>query len=146
MTTQRTAAEAEIRGKIDKLVAEIHAKDPEALSALYAEDVVSFDIDPPLQHVGVDAKMKNWAKVFTIFDEVSYEVRDLNVTVGDDVAFGHLFGRLGGTLPNGTAVKGMWVRGTFCFQRIDGTWLIVHDQVSVPFDIATGKGVADLEP
>jgi ketosteroid isomerase-like protein len=40
----------------------------------------------------------------------------------------------------------MWVRGTFCFQKVDGAWLIVHDQASVPFDMATGKGVTDLEP
>jgi ketosteroid isomerase-like protein len=85
-------------------------------------------------------------QVFTFFREVSYEVRDLTVTVGDDVAFGHCFGRLSGTLGNGIATGGMWVRGTFCFKKIDGTWLIVHDQASVPFDVATGKGVTDLEP
>lgn len=146
MTNQNAAAEAEIRRQIDKVVAEIGAKDADSLARLYAEDVVSFDVEPPLQHVGVDAKMKNWAKVFTIFKEVSYEVRDLKVTVGGDVAFGHLFGRLSGTLQDGTATDGMWVRGTFCFQRIDGDWLIVHDQASVPFDIMTGKGVTDLEP
>jgi ketosteroid isomerase-like protein len=66
--------------------------------------------------------------------------------VGDDVAFGHAFGRLSGTLPDGTATSGMWVRGTFCFQKLDHEWLIVHDQVSVPFVIASGKGVTDLEP
>jgi len=66
--------------------------------------------------------------------------------VGDEVAFGHCFGRLSGTLANGTATAGMWVRGTLCFKKIDGAWLIVHDQASVPFDIATGKGVTDLEP
>jgi ketosteroid isomerase-like protein len=90
--------------------------------------------------------MENWIRAFTFFQEVGYEVRDLTVTVGDEVAFGHCFGRLSGTLGNGTATPGMWVRGTFCFKKIDGTWLIVHDQASVPFDIATGKGVTNLEP
>jgi ketosteroid isomerase-like protein len=66
--------------------------------------------------------------------------------VGDDVAFGHGFGRLSGTVKNGAATSGMWVRVTFCFRRIDGNWLIVHDQASVPFDISSGKGIADLEP
>jgi ketosteroid isomerase-like protein len=108
--------------------------------------VVSFDVEPPLQHVGVAAKMKNWANVFTLFQDATYEVRGLTVTAGDDVAFGHCFGRLSGTLRNGTATSGMWVRGTFCFQQIDGDWLIAHDQVSVPLDILSGKGVTDLEP
>ncbi len=108
--------------------------------------MVSFDVEPPLQHVGIDAKAKNWARVFTIFQEVSYEVRDLALTVGDNVAFGHCFGRLSGTLHDGTATNGMWVRGTFCFQKINGSWLIVHDQVSVPFDVASGKALPTSNP
>ena len=146
MPTEREADEAEIRRQIDGIVEGIGAKDLDALRQIYAPDVISFDVEPPLQHVGIDAKMANWSRVFTVFRQVSYEVRDLTVTVGGDVAFGHGFGRLSGTLGNGTDTAGMWVRGTFCFQKIDGTWLIVHDQASVPFDVATGKGVTDLEP
>jgi ketosteroid isomerase-like protein len=100
----------------------------------------------PLQHVGVEAKLKNWASVFAVFRDPDYEVRGLSVAVGDDVAFGHCFGRLHGTLMNGTATKGIWVRVTFCFRKLDGAWQIVHDQASVPFDVLSGRGVADLEP
>ncbi|MET9019169.1 nuclear transport factor 2 family protein [Actinopolymorpha sp. NPDC004070] len=146
MSTQREQDEARIRQRIDQIVEGIRAKDLDVLRRIYATDVVSFDVEPPLQHVGIDAKLKNWAKVFTIFGEVSYEVRDLAVTVGGDVAFGHCFGRLSGALNNGTATSGMWVRGTFCFRKSDGEWLVVHDQASVPFDVASGKGVTDLEP
>ena len=135
-----------IRQQLDKLVEGIKAKDLDALSRIYAADVVSFDVEPPLQHVGVDAKLKNWARAFTLFAEVSYEVRDLAITAGEDLAFGHCFGRLSGTLGDGTATSGMWVRATFCFRRLDDNWLIVHDQASVPFDIGTGRGVVDLEP
>jgi ketosteroid isomerase-like protein len=146
MSTQREVAEVEIRQHIGKIVEGIRAKDLEGLKQLYATDVVSFDVEPPLQHVGIEAKLKNWVNAFTFFQDVTYELRDLTLTMGDDVAFGHGFGRLSGTLKNGTATSGMWVRATFCFQKIDGNWLIAHDQVSVPFDIASGKGVADLEP
>jgi len=146
MTTEHKVDEAEIRRQIDGIVEGIGAKDLDALRRIYAPDVVSFDVEPPLQHVGIEAKMANWARAFAFFQQVSYEVRDLALTVGDEVAFGHCFGRLSGTLGNGTATAGMWVRGTFCFQKIDGAWLVVHDQASVPFDIATGKGVTDLEP
>jgi ketosteroid isomerase-like protein len=146
MATHREAGEAEIRQQIDKLVEGIRIQDLEGLKRLYAADVVSFDVEPPLQHVGVEAKLKNWAKVFTLFQDVTYEVRDLTLTTGDDVAFGHCFGRLSGTLKNGTSTSGMWVRGTFCFQKIDGNWLIVHDQFSVPLDLASGKGATDLKP
>jgi ketosteroid isomerase-like protein len=146
MPTQRENDEVEIRRRIQGIVDGIGAKDIDALRRLYSADVVSFDVEPPLQHVGIEAKLANWRRAFAFFGEVGYEVRDLVLTVGDDVAFGRLFGRLSGTLPDGTATAGMWVRGTFCFQKIDGTWLVVHDQASVPFDVTTGKGVTDLEP
>jgi uncharacterized protein (TIGR02246 family) len=146
MSAHREVDEAKIKQQIEKIVEGIRAKDLEGLRRLYATDVVSFDVEPPLQHVGIAAKLKNWTKVFTLFQDVHYEVRDLTLTVGDDVAFGHGFGRLSGTLKNGTATSGMWVRATFCFRKIDDRWLIAHDQVSVPFDIASGKGVADLVP
>ncbi|MFI7032326.1 YybH family protein [Microbispora rosea] len=146
MSTRREDDEATIRRQIGRIVEGIRAKDLDGLRRLYAKDVVSFDVEPPLQHVGVDAKLKNWAKVFAFFHEVDYEVRDLTLAVGDDVAFGHCFGRLSGTLGNGTATSGMWVRGTFCFRKTGGDWLVVHDQASVPFDVASGRGVTDLEP
>ncbi|GLY82816.1 YybH family protein [Actinoallomurus iriomotensis] len=146
MPTQREEDEAEIRRRLGKIVEEIRAKDLDGLKRLYAKDVVSFDVEPPLQHVGIEAKLKNWERAFALFQDVTYELRDLTVTVGDDVAFGHGFGRLSGRMKNGTATSGMWVRGTFCFRKLDGDWLIVHDQASVPFDITSGKGVVDLEP
>lgn len=62
------------------------------------------------------------------------------------MAFAHGFGRLSGTLRDGTATRGMWVRVTFCLRRTDGGWTIAHDQVSVPTDVASGRGVVDLEP
>ena len=143
---RREADEAEIRQQIGKIVEGIRTKDLKVLKQLYVTDVVSFDVEPPLQHVGVEAKLNNWVRVFAIFQSATYEVRDLAITVGEDVAFGHGFGRLSGTLKDGTATSGMWVRGTFCFRKIDSHWLIAHDQVSVPLDIPSGRGVTDLQP
>jgi uncharacterized protein (TIGR02246 family) len=144
--TRHEADEAKIRQQIAKIVEALRTKDLEGLKRLYAADVVSFDVEPPLQHVGVAAKLENWARVFEFFESVSYEFRDLTLTVGDDVAFGRAFGRLSGTPKHGTATSGMWVRATLCFRKIDGTWLIAHDQVSVPLDVSSGKGVLDLQP
>lgn len=146
MPTRHETDEATIRQHLGRVVEGIRAKDLDGLRRLYAPDVVSFDVEPPLQHVGVEAKMANWARAFGYFDTIDYELRDLTLTVGDDVAFGHGFGRLSGTLPDGTATNGMWVRATFCLRKTDGAWRIVHDQASVPFDIRTGAGVTDLEP
>ncbi|WP_432190077.1 YybH family protein [Streptomyces sp. Tue6028] len=146
MLTQREVEEAKIRQQVDKIIEGLRTKDLEGLKQLYTTDVISFDIEPPLQHVGIEAKLKNWANAFTFFQDVTYEVRDLTLTVGDNVAFGHCFNRLSGTLRNGTATSGIWVRVTYCFRKINDSWLIAHDQVSVPLDMLSGKGVADLEP
>jgi len=144
--TQHDADETKIRQQVAKLVEGLQTKDLDGLKRLYATDVVSFDVEPPLQHVGVAAKLENWARVFAFFEGVTYEVRNLTLTVGDDVAFAHAFARLSGTLTHGTPTNGMWVRVTFCFRKIDGAWLIAHDQVSVPLDVPSGTGVLDLQP
>jgi ketosteroid isomerase-like protein len=145
MPTQH-ADEASLRQHVDNIVEALRAKDLDALRRLYAPGVVSFDVEPPLQHVGIEAKLRNWAKVFTFFASVDYEVRDLALAVGDEVAFGHAFARVRGTLSDGTATTGMWVRVTYGFQKVGGAWTITHDQVSVPFDVTSGRGVADLQP
>ncbi|MFB8279066.1 YybH family protein [Nocardia colli] len=140
------AEEAQLRRTIDTVIDGLHDKDLDAVRQAYTDDVVSFDIEPPLQHVGIAAKLENWANVFRVFKTVTYDVRDLTFTIGDEVAFGHAFARLRGTLNNGAGSNVMWVRVTYGLRKIDGDWRIAHDQVSVPFDITTGKGVANLEP
>jgi len=146
MATQRAADEADIRRRIDTLVSAIRAMDLDRVKPFYAPDIVSFDIEPPLRHVGAEAKWKNWAKVFTIYQPpLSYETRDFMVTVGEDVAFSHALARISGTLKNGSR-SDYWVRWTTCLRKIDGNWRIVHDQVSVPVDFASGRALLDLEP
>jgi uncharacterized protein (TIGR02246 family) len=146
MPTQRATDEVDIRHRIDKMVNAIRAMDLEGLKSIYAPDIVSFDIEPPLQHLGAEAKWKNWAKVFTIYQQpLGYEIRDLTITVGDDVAFGHGLNRISGTLKNGSR-SDYWVRWTPCLRKIDGTWLIAHDQISVPVDFGSGRALLDLEP
>ena len=53
--------------------------------------------------------------------------------------------RISGTLKNGNRTDS-WVRWTGCFRRIDGKWLIVHGQVSVPIDMGSGKALLNLRP
>ena len=147
MATQHTVDEAEIREQLNTLVAAIRGADLEGLKPLYLPGVVSFDVGPRLQDVGAPAKWKNWIEVFTLFEPpLDVELRDITITVGGDVAFGHSFNRLSGMLKNGTRSAGFWVRATFCFQKIDGKWLIAHDHASAPLDPASGKALLNLEP
>jgi ketosteroid isomerase-like protein len=114
--------------------------------SIYAQDIVSFDVEPPLRHVGTRAKRKNWAHVFSMYQRpLQYEIRDLAVAVNDDVAFGHGLVRISGTLKNGNRTE-RWLRSTTCFRKIAGNCLVVHDQVSVPLDLESGKALLNLEP
>lgn len=146
MATHHASDEAAIRRRIDTLVAAIRAMDLEGVKSIYAADIVSFDIVPPLQHVGAAAQWHNWVDVFTTYQRpLGYEVRDLTITVGDDVAFGHSLNRISGTLQNGTR-SDVWLRWTTCWRKIDGTWLIAHHQASVPVDFESGRALLNLEP
>ena len=146
MATQRATDEADIRQRIDTLLAALHAMDLKGVMALYAPDIVSFDIAPPLQHVGAEAKRKQWVDAFAMYQRpLGYEMRDLTITVGDDVAFGHSLNRISGTLKNGNRTD-FWLRWTACFRKIEGNWLVAHDQVSVPVDFESGRALLDLEP
>ena len=146
VATQRATDEADIRQRIDKLAEAIRAMNLEGVMSIYAPDIVSFDIVPPLQHVGAEAKRKNWVDAFAMYQHpLGYEIRDLTITVGDDVAFGHSLNRISGTLKNGNRTD-FWLRSTTCFRKIDGNWLIVHDQVSVPVDLESSRALLNLKP
>jgi ketosteroid isomerase-like protein len=147
MATQHAVDEATVREQIDKLVEAIRAGDLEGLKTVYARAIVSFDAAGPLECAGAEGKLNNWLAAFTMFKPpLGYELRDLGILSSGDVAFAHAFARLSGTLKSGAESRGFWVRATFCFQRIDGTWLVAHDHASVPLDMETGKALIGLEP
>jgi ketosteroid isomerase-like protein len=146
MATQHAIDEAQIRQRIGKLTEALRAMDLERVMSNYAPDIVSFDIVPPLQHVGAEAKKNNWTNAFAMFQRpLGYEIRNLTITMGDDVAFGHSLNRINGTLKNGTSTD-IWLRWTACLRKIDGNWLIVHDQASVPLDFESGRALLNLTP
>jgi ketosteroid isomerase-like protein len=138
--------EADIRARLDTLTAAIRAHDIETAMSLYAPNVVSFDLEPPLQHLGLEAKRSNWAAVFAAYRRpLGYEVHDLTVVTGDDVGFTCSLNRISGTMTVGTTTD-MWVRATAGLRRIGGEWFIEHDHVSVPVDVETGGALRDLTP
>lgn len=138
--------EAQVRQVIDTFVEAFRTRNLEMMMSLYAPDFVAFDIVPPLQDVGKDQYKVIWGKVFAFFkDPIVFETRDLSISAGKEVAFSRQLLRLQATMANGLRVD-RWERLTFGFQKINGKWLIVHEHVSVPADLLTGKAVLDLKP
>ena len=138
--------EAEIKRAIERYVEALRARDIDGVMSMYEPELVSFDIVSPLQYVGADAMRKRWEEVFSSLPgPFGYEIADLSITVGEDMAFTHSFNRTSATLPTGQQI-GTWVRWTACWRKIGGQWLLMHDQISVPVDLQTGKAVLDLKP
>jgi uncharacterized protein (TIGR02246 family) len=143
---EEAVAEAPIRQRVEDAVKALRAKDIDSVMSLYAPDLVSFDMTPPLRYVGADNKRRAWQGAFAAFPgPFDYEVRDLNVTTEGDLAFVHSLNHVSFTLASGHMTD-MWLRWTACFRRFDGVWLVVHDHVSVPADLEHGRAVVNLTP
>jgi len=148
MTTEKnkTVEEAKIRQQMDNFVKAFTAKDLNLMMSLFAPEMISFDIIPPLQYAGSDAYRKVWKETFALFtDPIHIGIRDLHVISNEDLAFSYCFLRLNATMTNGKKID-YWERLTCCFQKIDNKWLIVHEHVSLPADLKTGKAVMNLTP
>jgi uncharacterized protein (TIGR02246 family) len=143
---EEAVAEALIRRRVDDWANALRARDIDGAMSLYAPDIVSFDVDPPLRYAGTDNKRRAWQAFFAArTGPITYEVRDLTVTADGELAFVRSLNHASGMLASGHH-SDLWVRWTACFQRIDGVWLVVHEHVSVPADIARGQAVLNLTP
>jgi uncharacterized protein (TIGR02246 family) len=142
----KTKNEAAIRELIDVFVKAIRAKDINGVMSVFAPEVVSFDLGPPLQHGGGETFVKRWQELFESYQNpLDYEVRHLSITADDDVASSHSLNRVSGTMKNGQK-SDRWLRWTACYRKTNGKWLIVHEHVSVPVDLGNGKAMLDLKP
>lgn len=140
--------EALIRTLRDELTNAIRAKDADGVVSHYAAETVMFVLAPPLQFKGDESPGKNGVEEWfsTFQGSIGYEIRDLNITTGETVAFCHSLNRISGTRSDGEATD-IWVRETLCFRKIDGEWKITHQHQSVPFYMdGSNRAAVDLKP
>jgi ketosteroid isomerase-like protein len=143
---ETVAEEALIRQRVEDWTKAMCARDIERVLSLYAAEIVSFDLDPPLRYAGAGNKRRAWQEFFAAHPgPIAYEVRELDATTHGDLAFVHSLNHVSGMLVSGHT-SDMWLRWTACFRRIDGVWLVVHDHVSVPADLEHGQAVLNLTP
>ena len=140
------ANSAAIRDSVERFVTAIRAKDIAGVMAIFAPEVISFDLAPPLQHGGGDVFKEHWKALFEAYDgAIDYEIRDLQIAVSGDLAFTHSLNRTSGTLKSGQHSE-RWLRWTACYRKHKDQWLVVHEHVSVPVDLKSGKAVLGLKP
>jgi len=141
------AAEAEIRALIDERLAAIRDKDAHRAMRGIAEDVVAFEMVPPLAlPPGAANDEQAFAAWLSGFEQIAVEVRDLVVEADGKLAFAHALHHLTGSRVGGAPVD-LWLRSTLCFRREAGGWKIVHAHSSVPFYPGPDfKAAVDLKP
>ncbi|CAM4168316.1 nuclear transport factor 2 family protein [Kibdelosporangium persicum] len=139
--------EARIRQLAGGYQAAMTAGDAEAIVGQYSPGIVKYDLAPPLRNTAPrDAQaLRTW---FATFDgPVDYEIRDLEVIAGADVAYTHSMHRLS-AVPLGSPERfDLWFRVTVCLRKIDGDWRVTHEHSSTPFHMdGTFSAALDLKP
>ena len=141
-------SEAAIRALIAERVDAIRCKDAARALATLADDIVAFELAPPLS-LGPEGA-RNEVAMQAWFDSwegpIEIDFRDLVIDCGGDVAIAHSLNRMRGTKIGGAPVD-FWMRSTLGFRKIDGAWKISHGHTSVPFAMdGTYRALLDLQP
>jgi len=133
--------EAAIRALEDRFAAAVNSGDVDGIMKNYVPDksLVVFDVVPREEIFGADAYRKDWEDFFTRFKgKPTLTIIDLRITVDGNVGFGSCFTNITGTDMQGRPVD-RTVRVTAGYRKIGGNWVIVHEHISLPVDLATGK-------
>ena len=123
MADDNASNESQIRILVENWVKAVHDRDMEHVLARHTDDIVMFDVIPPLQIKGLAAYEKAW-ELFFLYSPGgpgSFDLSDLEITAGDTTAYCH-------ALVN---VSGNNVRLTMGFRKLQGEWLIAHEHHSV---------------
>lgn len=123
--------EAQIRTLIERWAEAVHAGDLGGVLADHAADIVMFDVPPPHDGVrGIDAYRATWPPFFEWQRRGAlFELVDLEVTPGDDVAFAYALLRCGmpADLAKDPASR---LRLTVGLRKHDGRWVVTHEHHS----------------
>ena len=123
-----------IQALVEDWAKAVRARDYDGILAHHAPDILMFDVPPPLQSKGVEAYRKTWDLFFSWSnDPVVFDITQMDVTAGDDVAFVAALMRCSGTEKNGVRLT-LDFRLTMGLRKDGGRWTIVHEHHSVPAD------------
>ena len=140
-TDTKAKDEADIRALEGRFVAAFKAKDVNAIMACYVADpnMVVFDVGTPRQFNGAVGYKKDWESYLAAYPGPwDNTISDLEVVTGGDVGYGHNVQTASFTDKDGKKMDSI-VRVTDGYKKVNGQWLIAHEHVSVPIDMATMK-------
>lgn len=125
--------ETAVRDLVRRWVGAVHAGDLDGVLADHTEDIVMFDVPPPDDGVrGIDAYRETWPPFFQWQRSGAvFELLELSVTAGDDVAWAHALLRCG-TEAELAARPENRLRLTLGLRREGGRWQVAHEHHSFP--------------
>ena len=118
-----------------------HGKDAAAIAGCYLADAVIFSLAPPLTERGLDRNaLAGW--LATWVGPIIVDAADVDVAVGEDIAWCTALNRM-----RGTKTDGETFRTTMGFRRTADGWRIAHDHSSVPFHMdGSYRAATELTP
>jgi uncharacterized protein (TIGR02246 family) len=123
----------EIRNLIEGWARAVRAKDIEGVLAHHAEDMVMFDVPPPVIVKGLDAYRKTWPEFFQWQRQAdgSFDIVSLDITAGEEVAFAMAVLSCGSKeeLKKDNTPR---LRLTVGLRKEEGRWQIAHEHHSFP--------------
>ncbi|MGC2784005.1 MAG: nuclear transport factor 2 family protein [Roseiarcus sp.] len=94
--------EVVVRDVIEAWADAVRRKDYDGILRSHAADFVMFDVPPPFKSVGLDAYRKTWDLFFSWSSgPVRFDIQEMDVTAGADVAFAFASMRCEGPGPDG---------------------------------------------
>jgi ketosteroid isomerase-like protein len=124
---------AAVHDVIERWAAAVRRKDMPGILQNHSSDFVMFDVPPPFQSKGLDAYRKTWDLFFSwSADPVVFDIDEISVTAGSDVAFVVAAMHCGGGPATVDGEKTLAFRLTVGLRKIDGQWTVTHEHHSVP--------------
>src|SRR5215471_9575544 len=131
-SSNSTTDEAVIRELVENWARAVRAKDLDGILANHSIDILMFDVPPPMQSKGIEAYRKTWNLFFSWSDEpVVFDIKDIDITAGVDVAFVAALMRCAGTEKKGERIE-LEFRLTIGLRKIEGQWMVLHEHHSIP--------------
>lgn len=127
-----TSHEPEIRALLADRTEAQRSKDIDRLMSCYSPGIVYYDAVAPLRFTGTAEVRRNFLRWFDGYaGPIGLDTHDLTVVTEGDIAFATMLHLDSGTHRGGIDLS-IWVRETVCLRRVDGTWSITHEHISVP--------------
>src|SRR3984957_16184083 len=124
--------EAAVRGVIESWTAAVRRRDFAGILENHSADIVMFDVPPPFQSRGIEAYRKTWDLFLSWSgDPVAFDIAQLTIPAGSDVAFAVATMRCTGPGPDGQP-EPLDFRLTLGLTKTKGHWVITHEHHSVP--------------